>query len=468
MDYKEATDWLYMQLPMFSRVGAAAYKPGLETSVRLDNYLGNPHKKFKSIHVGGTNGKGSTSHMLASILQEQGYKTGLYTSPHLVDFRERMRIDGQMIPREKVVEFVERWKNSGYEGSPSFFELTMVMAFDWFANEGVDYAVIEVGMGGRLDSTNIITPELSIITNISKDHTQFLGDTLPKIAAEKAGIIKKGIPVVIGERGASDIEEVFLKKANEESSPIYFAQDKETDVDFKENEESGLDFTVKDNDKGVTTSQKLTEKNLLTFHVPLGGDYQKKNVLTVLKAVEILRQRGVEISEKSLRDGLYGVCKNTGLMGRWSIIKNAPVVICDTGHNIGGLEYNFRQLKNLLEKKKDGKLRMVIGFVADKAIDDIINILPRNAEYYLTNAKIPRALPVEVLKKKFDEAGIEGKSYPDSTKAYQAALADSTLNDIIYVGGSTFIVADLLSGLQGEHSNGITVNKNTSAKVLNT
>ncbi len=429
MTYQEALSFLFSQLPMFSRVGAAAYKPGLDTSLAIDAHFGNPHKKFKSIHVGGTNGKGSTSHMLAAILQSQGYKTGLYTSPHLVDFRERMRINGEMIPEEDVISFVEKWQATDYDGHPSFFELTMMMAFDWFAREQVDYAVIEVGMGGRLDSTNIITPEMCVITNISNDHTQFLGDTLPKIAAEKAGIIKTGIPVVIGE-AEGEIREVFEKRAEEVKASILFAEDNPRILSITEDlAEGGWKCVIKE---GEVT-------------VPLAGDYQKRNINTVLNSVDVMKSVGIEIDDSSVINGLGKVDTLTGLQGRWMKLQNSPLVIADTGHNIGGITYNVEQLRRLLSTRKGAKLKIVIGFVADKAIDKILSLLPRNAEYYLTNAQIPRALPADQLKERFEAAGLSGKTYPDVKTAYSAALGSASPQDIVFIGGSTFIVADLLS-----------------------
>ena len=428
--YQEAINFLFSQLPMFSRMGAPAYKPGLETSERLDAYFNHPHTKFKSIHIGGTNGKGSTSHMLASILQSQGYKVGLYTSPHLVDFRERMRINGVMIPKKAVVDFVENWKKSGYDGSPSFFELTMIMAFDWFAKEKVDYAVIEVGMGGRLDSTNIITPILSVITNISKDHTQFLGETLEKIAAEKAGIIKREIPVVIGERQIG-IDDVFKEKASSVDSPIVFASDCPHIESMHEIDGEGWKCLVENYD----------------FLLPLSGDYQRRNVETVLHIVDELRKIGVDLSQKSVVSGIENVVKNTGLLGRWSIINKKPLTIADTGHNIGGLKYNFNQLKRLMSDRQDGKLRIVIGFVADKDIDNILRLLPAEAEYYITNANIPRALPSEKLYVKMMDMGLNGRRFDDVASAYETAKNEASDEDIIFIGGSTFIVADFLSAI---------------------
>lgn len=426
--YDEALEWLFRQLPMFSRIGAAAYKPGLDTSLALDSYFGNPHRKFRSIHVGGTNGKGSTSHSLAAVLQSQGYKTGLYTSPHLADFRERIRVDGEMIPRRAVTDFVERFQVSGYEGHPSFFELTMMMAFDWFARQEVDYAVIEVGMGGRLDSTNIITPIGCVITNISKDHTQFLGDTLPKIASEKAGIIKRGIPVVIGE-AEGEIRRVFADKAADTGAPIYFAQE---------------DVTLPD----TSSLENITLPSGQTFGYDLKGDYQKANLRTVLAAIQMLRGTGVEISDKSIAEGLTNVSRLTGLAGRWMRLSENPLAIADTGHNEAGLRYNFAQLERLRAQVPGRRLHIVAGFVADKDVDHILPLFPRDASYYLTQAQIPRAMPVAELVRKAAACGVSGKMYGTVPEAWHAALAAAGTDDLIYVGGSTFIVADLLAHIQ--------------------
>ena len=429
-EYKEATEFLFSQLPMFSRVGAPAYKPGLETSLNLDKYFSHPHKRFKSIHIGGTNGKGSTSHMLASILQKEGYKTALYTSPHLVDFRERMKINGEMIPKEKVIEFVKEWKRSNYEGKPSFFELTMMMAFDWFAKENVDFAVIEVGMGGRLDSTNIITPLLSIITNISHDHNQFLGDTLEQIAAEKAGIIKPGVPVLIGEK-QKETSEVFIYKANREGTTLSFAEEIADTIIYPDKKSAGW----------------LIKYKGYEIKSPLGGEYQKKNITTVLGAVKLL-QEIIPLSEESVKKGIEDVIKTTGLKGRWSIISTNPLTIADTGHNIGGLAYNFSQLSQLMEERPGATLRIIIGFVADKAIDKILNLLPEKAVYYVTKAQIPRAFPAEKLYEKFEKQGLESRCFSDVKNAYETAIKEATDKDIIYIGGSTFIVADLFEYLK--------------------
>lgn len=427
LSYDDALSFLFSQLPMFSRVGAAAYKPGLDTSLAIDAHFGHPHRSFKSIHIGGTNGKGSTSHMLAAILQSQGYKTALYTSPHLVDFRERMRINGEMIPREKVVEFVNNWHDAHYEGHPSFFELTMMMAFDWFAKEKVDYAIIEVGMGGRLDSTNIITPEACVITNISNDHTQFLGDTLPKIAAEKAGIMKSGIPTVIGE-AEGDVRGVFQDRAAEVGVPTVFAEDNPRLLRAQED-----------------SCGWRCESREGSFVVPLPGDYQKKNINTVLHVVDAMRKAGIEISDTAVTTGLENVDKLTGFRGRWTLLGENPLVIADTGHNIAGITYNMAQLKRIMAGRPSGKLRIVIGFVADKTIDKILALLPRDAEYYITNASIPRALPARELKQRFADAGIEGRDFPEVKEAYAAAKDDASPEDVIFVGGSTFVVADFLA-----------------------
>ncbi|MDE6549725.1 MAG: bifunctional folylpolyglutamate synthase/dihydrofolate synthase [Muribaculaceae bacterium] len=428
MNYEQTLEWLYAQLPMFSRTGAAAYKPGLQTSLDLDAYFRHPHRKFKSIHVGGTNGKGSTSHMIAAILQSQGYRTGLYTSPHLIDFRERIRIDGKMIDKDAVVEFVRKFRESGYQGHPSFFELTMMMAFDWFAEQRVDYAVIEVGMGGRLDSTNIITPELSVITNISKDHTQFLGKTLTDIAREKAGIIKTGIPCVVGEADG-EIKEIFEEKASEEGTTVLFADALRPLQQCKHAADGGLD---------------CSSPICGSFHCQLGGDYQEKNINTVLTALYEMQRIGIEIDDEAIRKGMDDVCGLTGLAGRWMKVAESPLTICDTGHNEAGIRFTMSQL-NKTANDTGGKKHIVIGFVADKAIDDIIGLLPKDAIYYLTQASIPRALPVADLQAKFHEHGIEGSVFSNPKEAVEAAKSNATESDIIYIGGSTFIVADYLA-----------------------
>ncbi|MDE6010106.1 MAG: bifunctional folylpolyglutamate synthase/dihydrofolate synthase [Muribaculaceae bacterium] len=436
MTYKESLDFLFSQLPMFSRVGAAAYKPGLDTSVALDNFFGNPHRRFRSIHVGGTNGKGSTSHMLASILQAQGYKVGLYTSPHLADFRERMRINGKMIPEEMVIDFVERWQNCDYDGHPSFFELTMMMAFDWFATENVDYAIIEVGMGGRLDSTNIITPVATVITNISPDHMQFLGDTLEKIAAEKAGIFKKGVPAVIG-MAEGGVRRVFEEKGALAGTPLRFACDEPKLINGR-----------------LLEDGTLVGDSVLSgpFHSPLGGEYQLENINTVLHAIDTLRMTGVRIEGEAIRDGLEEVVSRTGLMGRWMVTTRLPLTICDTGHNEAGLRHTMHQLQEVWHRKRtedtDSRLRMVIGFVNDKDVAHIAPLLIKNADYYVTQASVPRAMPASELMAILQPLGLSCRLCPDGVaEAYKSALTDSAPDDVIYVGGSTFIVADYLAAL---------------------
>lgn len=416
---------------MFSRVGAAAYKPGLERVTKLSDFFGNPEKRLKVIHIAGTNGKGSTSHIIASVLQACGYKTALYTSPHLVDFRERIKIDGKMIPEEKVVEFVRNWKSCGYKGDrPSFFELTMMMAFDWFASENVDYAVIEVGMGGRLDSTNIVSPLLTIITNISPDHTQFLGHTLSEIAAEKAGIIKEGVPVVIGEADG-EVEAVFHAKADEIGAPI---------VDVYRNPPA-THFKLKDDYSGwIADNPTLGE-----FEVDLAGDYQQYNISTALAAILELKKMGLSLPKDGIKEGLSSASKSTGLAGRWTIVGTKPLTICDTGHNIGGLSININRLRKLMEARRpEAKLRMLVGFVADKAIDDILSIFPENAIYYITNADIPRAMPAEKLSERFKTHKLDGKAFKSVNEAWKRIQEEANEEDVIYIGGSTFIVADYL------------------------
>ena len=428
MEYNEAIEYLYRQLPMFSRIGAAAYKPGLDTSLNLDKYFNHPHRNFKSIHIGGTNGKGSTSHMLAAILQSEGYKVGLYTSPHLVDFRERIRVNGEMIPQEEVVRFVEQFIACDYDGHPSFFELTMMMAFDYFSRAKVDYAIIEVGMGGRLDSTNIITPIGCVITNISWDHTQFLGETLPQIAAEKAGIIKKDIPVVIGEAD-DEIKEVFKNKALSVGTSITFAEEQSYIKEF-------------------VSTDNFTDTFGNTFSCQLSGDYQRKNINTVRSAIEMLRSLGIKISDYAIENGYRNVCSLTGLAGRWMQLAQSPLTICDTGHNQAGLQYNLKQLDHLIATRTNAKLHIVMGFVADKDIEHIIQLFPKNATYYISNAQIPRALPVDQLAEKCSSIGLEFTKYSTVESAYIAAKNAASDNDIIYIGGSTFVVADLLASLK--------------------
>lgn len=426
LTYDNAIDFLYTQIPMFQRMGANAYKPGLDTSIALDKAFGNPHSRFPSIHIAGTNGKGSTAHTLAAILQSAGYKVGLYTSPHLVDFRERIRINGEMISHSAVVDFVNRYQALQLDCQPSFFELTMTMAFEYFAKEKIDIAVIETGLGGRLDSTNIISPILSIITNISFDHTAFLGDTLTAIASEKAGIIKRNTPVVVGE-ASGDVKQLFLDKSIEMNSPIKFADENK-----------------------AFSSAELTPDGYLYHNTPFGnitgeltGECQQKNTATILSAIEQLRLIGWEITPDAVKQGFANVCNLTGLAGRWMELQQSPRVVCDTGHNVGGWEYLSRQLSQV-----EGKLHMVIGFVNDKDISHILDLMPHNATYYFTRAEIPRALSADEVKAIALAKGLKGEAYATVAKAYQKAIVSASATDTIFIGGSTFVVADLLSHRQ--------------------
>ncbi len=423
MNYEDTLAYLFKQFPAFQQIGGAAYKPGLQNTQALDEYFYHPHRKFRTIHVAGTNGKGSTSHLLAAILQLNGYKTGLYTSPHLVDFRERIRINGKMISQKEVIEFAEKHIAPTLHIHPSFFELTMMMAFNYFAQEQVDVAVIEVGLGGRLDSTNIITPDLCVITNISHDHVQMLGNTLPEIAREKAGIIKQGIPAVIGE-AEGEVKQVFIDRANEVDTPLFFAEE-ECYFDMARQVGKGWEFNSIEYPK---------------LQGELGGLCQEKNAATVLTAVAQLRAMGYRISQESIYKAFAHVTTLTGLMGRWQQLSNAPRLICDTGHNTGGIEYIVRQLRN----ENYHTLRIVIGMVNDKDISGVLAMLPKEPTYYFTRAAIPRAFPETQLQALASQAGLRGRCYPTVEEAVKAAQNESNPNDFIFVGGSTFIVADLL------------------------
>ena len=428
MNYEEAIDYLFNKTLVFQHVGAAAYKPGLETTLQLDALFGNPSRAFKAIHVAGTNGKGSTSHLLASILQKAGYKVGLYTSPHLLDFRERIRVDGKMVSEEFVCRFVEEFVGCNFEGrQPSFFELATIMAFKYFEEQHVDIAVVEVGLGGRLDSTNIISPLLSIITNISFDHTQFLGSTLAAIASEKAGIIKPSTPVVIGEY-TEETRPKFEAKAKAEQAPITFAQDND--------EILSADRTI--------DRLTLHTRNFDTIHDQLAGECQTLNANTVLNAVRVLREGGIKIDDKAVADGFKTVCDSTGLMGRWMKVGDCPFTVCDTGHNPGGFQYIADQLAH----SECNMLRIVIGFVSDKDISHILNRMPKRATYYFAQPSVARALPRSKLAETAQQFGLHGNTYPSVADAYDAAKADALADDMIYIGGSTFIVADLLSLLK--------------------
>lgn len=426
-EYNKAIEFLYTSMPMFQRVGASAYKPGLDTVRLLDDKFGNPHRKYKTIHIAGTNGKGSTAHTLAAILQSAGYRVGLYTSPHLVDFRERIRVNGEMITHDAVVDFVVRYKAMCLDCHPSFFELTMTMAFEYFALKNVDIAVIETGLGGRLDSTNIITPILSVITNISFDHTAFLGNTLESIASEKAGIIKPTIPVVIGE-AHGEVRTVFEQSAGKQKAPIVFVEDCKT-FDQVEPYDAGLLY------KNTPYGDIVGE---------LEGDCQPKNTATILTALSILSANGINISTQAVEQGFANVIELTGFMGRWTTLRQSPCVVCDTGHNVGGWEYLSRRL-SIIAQKKDTTLHMIIGFVNDKDVSHILQLMPRSAKYYFTNASIERAMPVSQLAEIASQHGLSGKLYPTVSEAYIAAFDQSNPTDTIFIGGSTFVVADILT-----------------------
>ena len=430
MTYDETVQYLFNCAPPFQQVGGAAYKEGLSTTITLDNHLGNPHKKFQTIHIAGTNGKGSTSHTLAAILQECGYKVGLYTSPHLVDFRERIKVNGKVASREYVIRFVQENKAFFEPLSPSFFELTTAMAFNYFAEQEVDVAVIEVGLGGRLDCTNIITPKLSIITNISFDHTQFLGNTLAEIAGEKAGIMKPGVPVVIGET-TPETKKVFCEKATSVKAPLIFAEKEPQLLSARQLSQGGFEYT--------TTS-------FGSIKGELGGDYQKKNTNTVLTAIAKLRECGFSIKDDAVQRGFANVCSITGFTGRWQRIGESPRIVCDAGHNTGGIKYIVEQLER--ESQRHTTLRIVFGMVNDKDIAAVLAMMPVNAVYYFTQASIKRAMPAHELMAKALPYGLKGNCYPTVQNALEAAKADSAASDFIFVGGSCFIVADLLSTVE--------------------
>jgi dihydrofolate synthase/folylpolyglutamate synthase len=422
--YQEAIDYLYANLPMFQRVGSSAYKEDLTNTLLLCKALDEPQGSFKSVHVGGTNGKGSTSHMIASVLQSAGYKTGLFTSPHLKAFTERIKVGGREVSKEFVVDFVNRIERHIDSIKPSFFEITAVMAFDYFRREQVDIAVIEVGLGGRLDSTNVILPEVSVITNIGWDHKDILGDTLEKIAFEKAGIIKDHVPVVISERQAN-VEHVFRQKADASRSPIYFAGD-EYAANLK-------------GDPGHSEILKSNTVFIDDIHLPLHGTYQQKNIVGVVKAVEVLNSRGFNISKHALITGLEHTVSQTGLKGRWQKLSDRPLTICDTGHNIDGVREILKQLKTL----QYNQLHMVWGAVKDKDVADILTLLPKDAHYYFCQAKIPRALDAQQLLKLASEKGLKGKAIGDVNRAYGEARQAAKDDDVIFIGGSTFVVAEI-------------------------
>ena len=425
MTYQETIDYLFNSTPLFQNVGKDAYKEGLENTHLLDEHFGHPHRQFKTIHVAGTNGKGSCSHTLAAILQSAGYKVGLYTSPHLVDFRERIRINGTPVSEAYVIDFVENHRAFFEPLHPSFFELTTAMAFNYFAEQQVDVAVIEVGLGGRLDCTNTIRPDLCVITNISFDHVQFLGDTLAKIASEKAGIIKEGIPVVIGET-TPETKPVFAEKAIQVNAPIHFAEE----------EQFLLESSINEQGKRIYQTKEYAD-----LEGELGGLCQIKNTNTLLSAIRILQDIGYNINDTHVREGFAHVCSLTGLMGRWQKILETPVAYCDTGHNKAGIQYIVEQLSRQTYRQ----LHIVMGMVNDKDISGVLAMLPKDAIYYFTKASVSRALNENEVKRLAGEAGLEGNTYPSVKDAFEAAQASAHPDDFIFVGGSTFIVADLLS-----------------------
>jgi dihydrofolate synthase/folylpolyglutamate synthase len=429
MTYEKTLEFLFSLLPAYHRIGKAAYKNDLNNTRALDSYLNSPHQKFRTIHVAGTNGKGSVSHMIASVLQQAGYKTGLYTSPHLKDFRERIKVNGEMIGEGDIVTFVTNHIGIIESLKPSFFEMCVAMAFDHFATSNVDVAVIEVGLGGRLDSTNIITPVLSVITNIGHDHMDLLGDSLEKIAIEKAGVIKKSIPLVISETH-DETRDVFIKKASETGSQIVFADQK-----FKCYLEDTNDFTT---ERKYNISEY--ETGYLTSGVThLTGDYQAKNIQCVYQVFRLL-EHVIDVSEEDKSNGITNVVINTGLSGRWQILSPNPLTICDTGHNKEGLEYVMKQL----ERIKKARLHMVIGFVNDKDLNSVLPLLPKDAVYYFTKASVARALDEKILQANAYEHGLYGDVYNDVRSAMKAANKCASGDDMIFIGGSTFIVGDAL------------------------
>lgn len=421
LTYNEAIDYLFNQRPAFERQGAGGYKPGLDTTITLDNLYGNPHKSFKIIHVAGTNGKGSVSSLIAATLQSQGYKTGLYTSPHFVDFTERIKVDGKQIPHDRVVEFVDDFRNRETTVEPSFFELTTILAFKYFEECNVDYAVVEVGLGGRLDSTNIVTPILSVITNISIDHTEFLGDTLTEIAAEKAGIIKPGVPVVVGEV-MGEVKQVFNNKADEHGAEVVYA----------------LDVNPVNNITNEKRYLTVETKEFGNIHCQLTGEYQVFNINTALTAIHELRRQGVDISADAVAFGFAHVCDITGIRGRWTVVGESPFTVCDSAHNTAGISLAMMQLDQL---DCTGK-HMVMGVMADKDLIGILPLLPRDAVYYFTQASTPRALKADRLKEMAGVYGFNGNHYTTVAQAYEAARSNARETDVIYVGGSMYVLAE--------------------------
>jgi len=482
MTYKETIDWLFSQLPFFQREGKAAYKANLDNTLKLDDFFNHPHKKYLTIHVAGTNGKGSVSHNIASILQEAGYKVGLYTSPHLKTFRERIKVNGEMISENYITKFISNNKDFFGKIAPSFFEMTVAMAFKYFADQEIDIAVIEVGLGGRLDSTNIITPEVSVITNIALDHTDLLGSTLPAIAKEKAGIIKAGIPAIAGIRD-KDYDFVFTNTAKECNTSLAFASDKwhchylgdglyDVQNNFKNsvlnkpesnkpnsesikpkpyNSKSVKTKSIIENIKSknskienLNSTEYISNIDINKLHSELKGMYQRKNIPTILSTIEVLQTKGMHITIKNVYDGIAKVITNTGLMGRWQKLSDSPLTICDTGHNVDGITEVVAQLKKYKEENKYDILHIVIGMVSDKDITHVLKLLPKDAIYYFCKASIPRAMNEKEFAEKANKENLFGITFPTVKEAYNAAKSEATPQDMIYIGGSTFIVAEVL------------------------
>ena len=427
--YSQTLDFLFSQLPMFQRQGAAAYKADLSNTIALMDMLNQPQKAFPAVHITGTNGKGSSAHMIASILQQQGYKTGLYTSPHLIDFRERIKVNGDMISEAAVIQFVDSYKAQFANIQPSFFEITFAMALDFFRAQEVDIVVMETGMGGRLDSSNVVEPIISLITNIGLDHTQFLGDTIEKIAEEKAGIIKKRVPVIIGQKQDA-VKAVFERKAQEQNVPLYFAEDLIKIESRSSNSKQCFDVEIAKRRKGIMC-------------IPLLGKYQKHNIQAVLATIYHIDLLGdFPISDENIRKGLACTVKSTGIQGRWQQLSNNPRIICDTGHNEDGLHFVVSQLK----AEDYQNLHFVLGMVNDKDVKKVLDLLPKDATYYYCKANIPRGLPTSDLLLKANEAGLRGNTYSSVNVALSAARKNANAKDLIFVGGSTFVVAEVLAG----------------------
>lgn len=430
MDYKQTYEWLVSKLPIYQRVGKAAYKASLDDTIELLNSLGNPQEHFKAIHIAGTNGKGSVCHILASILQEAGYKTGLYTSPHLKDFRERIKINGKMIGEDDVVHFVQKHKKTFEKLSPSFFEMTVAMAYEYFASEQVDFAILEAGMGGRLDSTNISKPVLTVITNIGYDHMQFLGDTIEKIATEKAGIVKNEIPLVVGKK-QKGADEVFIKKTKEKLSSITYADDHFELREIQTREKNYLYYDV-------WYDSSLFLEKLVS---PLLGRYQSGNIATVLQSIEQLKQTAhIEINKNHITDGILNVTDNTSLLGRWQVLGTNPLTICDTGHNSEGIQAVVNQIADT----RFDHLHFVFGMVNDKNPESILYLLPKNATYYFCKPDIPRGMDADELKQHAFKAGLRGETYNSVQLAYNSAKNNAGVNDMVFIGGSTFVVAEIV------------------------